>query len=284
MSAASGSPDRAALPTVRLQAPDGARAEVALHGAHVLSWRAAGGDRERLFLSPRSAYHAGASIRGGVPVIFPQFSLTGPLPRHGFARNVPWTLVDEGVRDDGRARATLRLVDSAATHAVWPHPFAAEIEVVVGGATLEVALTVANAGDAPLAFTGALHTYLHVDDVRRATLHGLRGVRYRDAVLGGEHVERDASLAFDGEIDRVYLDAAAALELREDGRPTLGIAMTGFRDAVVWNPGPERTAALADMEPDGWTRMLCVEAAAVAAPVTVDAGARWRGAQILSAR
>jgi glucose-6-phosphate 1-epimerase len=274
----------AAIPTASLASRDGARATVALHGAHVLSWQAAGDPRERLFLSPRSSYAPGASIRGGVPVIFPQFALTGPLPRHGFARNLPWTLADERTLDDGRARATLRLVDSEETHAIWPQRFVAELDVTVGGATLEVGLSVENTGDAPLAFTGALHTYLRVDDVRRAALHGLHGVRYRDAVLGGEHVERAAALAFTGELDRVYLDAAGTLELREDDRPALGVAMTGFRDVVVWNPGPERTASLVDMEPDGWTRMLCVEAAAVATPVTIAAGARWRGAQRLSAR
>ncbi|MGZ8456939.1 MAG: D-hexose-6-phosphate mutarotase [Gemmatirosa sp.] len=274
----------AVLPTASLRAIDGARAEIALHGAHVLSWRAAGEDRERLFLSPRSAYGAGASIRGGVPVIFPQFSLTGPLPRHGFARNLPWMLVATGPLDDGRARATLRLVDSEATHAVWPQPFVAEIDVTVGGATLEVALTLQNVGDTPLSFTGALHTYLHVDDVGHATLEGLRGVRYRDAVLGSEQLEQASSLAFPGEIDRIYLDVTDALTLRERAHPVLDIGMSGFADVVVWNPGPERTAALADMEPDGWRRMLCVEAACVAAPVVLDAGARWRGAQRLTAR
>ena len=69
-------------------------ARVVLHpyGAHVVSWTTADGD-ERLFLSPRSAYSEGAAIRGGVPVIFPQFNQRGPdfdVPRHGFARNRRW--------------------------------------------------------------------------------------------------------------------------------------------------------------------------------------------------
>ena len=66
-----------------------ARATVLPYGAHVTSWITADGD-ERLYLSGRTAYRAGAAIRGGVPVIFPQFSDVGPLPRHGFARTRAW--------------------------------------------------------------------------------------------------------------------------------------------------------------------------------------------------
>ena len=60
------------LPCARLSNAEGATALVALHGAHVLSWIPADG-RERLFLGERAIYAEGAAIRGGVPVIFPQF-------------------------------------------------------------------------------------------------------------------------------------------------------------------------------------------------------------------
>src|SRR5512135_835144 len=97
------------LPKVVLANPDGSRAEVYVHGAHVTSWRPVG-DEERLYLSPASEFRDGVAIRGGVPVVFPQFSNCGPLPKHGFARNVAWDLI--GV-SDGLARFQLR--DSDAT-------------------------------------------------------------------------------------------------------------------------------------------------------------------------
>ena len=74
------------LDAVELRAPDGARATVLLHGGHVVSWVPAGAD-EQLYLSPKSSFAPGSAIRGGVPVIFPQFNTRGPLQRHGFARN-----------------------------------------------------------------------------------------------------------------------------------------------------------------------------------------------------
>ena len=70
------------------------RPTVYLHGAHVTSWKPARDHDERLFLSERSEFRAGTAIRGGIPVIFPQFAAEGPLPRHGFARTSEWTLDD----------------------------------------------------------------------------------------------------------------------------------------------------------------------------------------------
>jgi glucose-6-phosphate 1-epimerase len=48
---------------------------------------------------------------------------------------------------------------------------------------------------------------------------------------------------------------------------------------VVWNPGAAVGDGLADVEPGGWRRFLCVEAAAVTRPVAVAPGARWTGRQ-----
>ncbi|GJG85757.1 D-hexose-6-phosphate mutarotase [Gemmatimonadetes bacterium T265] len=278
-----------------LTATDGAHATVLPYGAHVVGWTPApatpGGGDERLFVSARAEYRAGAAVRGGVPVIFPQFGdrVAGPGPsiRHGFARTRPWRVVRAAHASDGTAEAVLALADAdldAETRARWPHPFRAELTVRVAGAALALTLEVENTGVAPLPFTAALHTYLRVGDAARARVRGLEAAAGSDTAAGGAPLApAGAPLGFGGEVDHLYVHVPGPVTLDD---PALGRAtrvdQTGFRDVVVWNPGPVRGASLADLEPDGWRRFVCVEAAAAGEPVVVAPGGRWAGAQRLT--
>lgn len=271
------------LPMVALRSSDGSTAEVYLHGAHVTSWRPVPDRGERLFLSALSTFRAGSAIRGGIPVIFPQFAAEGPLPRHGFARTSEWTLDDVSLSPDDGALATLSLRDSPATRAIWPASFHATLSVRVGGRELLVSLAVENEGSTPFSFTGALHSYLRVDDTADVELVGLHGVKYRESGAPGKLLRDDGGVVrVQGEIDRVYADVPRTLTLYEPAR-SLEIGFEGFRDAVLWNPGAAKAAVLPDMEPGGEREMFCVEAAAVQMPVEVAPGERWSGAQRFSA-
>jgi glucose-6-phosphate 1-epimerase len=273
---------RGGLQMAVLTAAGGDRAEVYLHGAHVTSWVPAGGT-ERLFLAERASFEPGAAIRGGVPVIFPQFAGMGALPKHGFARTLAWELVEADGTPGGAAFARLRLQDTPATRGLWPHQFVAELSVTVSQQQLDVAVTVTNTGGGPLSFTSALHSYFRLEDVRAAAVEGLGGTRYRDSGAGGdERVDREERLTIAGEIDRVYLDAPDRLILR-DGSRSVEILSGGFPDVVVWNPGATRAATLPDLEPDAYRRMLCIEAAAIGRPVGLVPGAAWTGRQTLVA-
>lgn len=267
-------------PLLALRAADGAEALVTAHGAHVIGWKTPDGI-ERLFLSERAAFGGNAAIRGGVPVIFPQFAGEGPLPKHGFARNRPWRLIGSGTPASGPATAIFALDDDVATRAIWLHAFHAELTLQLHGPRLAVGLAVTNTGDAPIRFTAALHSYLRVDDIADARIGGLGGLRYRDSAAGGRTAtEAAGSLAIAGEVDRIYFDAPAALELVEPRR-RLRIESRGLADAVVWNPGEAKAAELADLHAGGWRQFVCVEAAVVGRPVELMPGAQWQGQQTL---
>src|SRR5690606_20232698 len=81
-----------------------------------------------------------AAVRGGIPVIFPQFAERGLLRRHGFARQLDWSFA--GIADGS---AVFELRDSAAT-AEWPHAFACRLSIAPGPSRLAVALEVENLG------------------------------------------------------------------------------------------------------------------------------------------
>lgn len=267
--------DEAGWPVIDLQSEGGASARVYLNGAHVTSWCPAGGE-ERLFLSRASEFGAGKAIRGGVPVIFPQFSDYGPFQRHGFARNLLWT-----VKELRGPQLVLTLADSDETLALWPHQFECEFAVTVGGMALEMRLTVRNPGPEAMEFAAALHTYLRVDDIAATRVEGLSGMRFRDNNDRSQiQVDHDEAVTFPGEIDRGYFDVPRRLVVR-DGGSELTVQSDGFPDAVVWNPGPEKSAALKDMEPEGFRRFVCIEAAAIQHPLRLAPGESWSGMQRL---
>ena len=267
---------------LNLVAADGARISVHRHGAHITSWTPVDG-LERLYLSGLTDYRPTAAIRGGIPVIFPQFAAEGPLPKHGFARTAPWSFVDAGPVDGGGLSVRFRLEDNDRTHAIWPQAFVAELRATIGGAQLSVTLSVRNRGTEAFTFTAALHTYLAVEDLAAVRVLGLQGLRYRDSANGNVvRLEAGDEVAIEGEVDRIYFDAPNELLLREP-RASLRIEQQGFCDTVVWNPGATKGAALADLDPDGYRKMLCIEAAVVGCPVTLAPGASWSGTQTFTA-
>jgi glucose-6-phosphate 1-epimerase len=259
----------------------GGGAVVHEHGAHVTSWTpTADGGREALFLGHHARIDGQSAIRGGVPVIFPQFG-PGPLPKHGFARTARWSLEDAGVDAAGVPFARLVLVDDAATHTTWPHAFAARLTVRVDDG-LAITLAVENTGRAPLRFTGALHTYLRVADVQHVILRGLERQRLRDQLTRVEATEGPLPLRFAGPVDRVYMAVTEPLHVDDEvWQRTLRVTATGFPDVVVWNPWDEGARAIDDLDDAEWRDMLCVEAAVVVEPVTLAPGARWDGTQRL---
>jgi glucose-6-phosphate 1-epimerase len=266
---------RGGLRCLSLTGGTGAHAEIALNGAQVLSWTPAGG-REWFFLSRRTALQAGQTVRGGVPVMFPQFAERGSLPKHGFVRSLPWELGSA----DGR-RVTLELRDNDHTRSLWPHPFLAQLTVELDDHALQIALQVEDTGESAFSFTAALHSYFLVGDVHRAAVAGLEGVRYLDKTLGmKECVQQDAPVRVNGELDRVYRHVTKPVVLVDEaGARRLQIAAQGFEDVVVWNPGQEQAAGLPDMDSAEHARMLCIEAAQAVDAVQLPAGGRWRGTQ-----
>lgn len=265
-------------PMVRLINHDLSTAQVYLHGASVTSWSPARSG-ERLYLSDRATFAGEGAIRGGTPICWPQFNLVGPLPRHGFARSMPWEYMG-AVWGEGALTARFMLASDAATRAIWPVDFECEYNVTVGGEMLDLRLTVRNTGLKDFAFTGALHTYLaaSAEDVRLEGLHGASYMQFPSTELV---TDSEPVFTLNGPQDRIYVGQSQMLTLHGGPSP-LRIEKQNWPDVVVWNPHTN-AANIPDMRPDDWQRFICVEAACVATPVQVPAGGEWVGAQTLTA-
>ncbi|MFT5532138.1 MAG: glucose-6-phosphate 1-epimerase [Burkholderiaceae bacterium] len=265
-----------------LQSPDGARIAVSLHGGHLCAWRSADGI-ERLFLSDRTRWddvRTGiASIRGGIPIVFPQFSGMGPLPKHGLVRNVPWTVL-EATPETGLMR--LGVTDSAAT-AQFDGRFALEVQLRFSGLQLSIDLIVTNTGAQPFDFTAALHTYL-ATSIESTHIDGLQDQPYLDCALEPRamRVGADTALTITQEVDRIYAALGTPVALTS-ATTSLAVSQSGFEDVVVWNPWAEKAAALPDLMPHDERHFVCIEAALIDHPHTLLAGQSWQGRQQLIA-
>ena len=256
---------------------------VSEYGGQLLSWKDAAGI-EQLYTPDNLCIDYGKSLRGGVPVCFPQFSGRGVLPKHGLVRTRPWRLLAKT-----ETALILAISDDAETREVWLTAFDLIQSIILDERGLSIALDVHNRSALPIVFTAALHTYLRVSDVTRCSLQGLNNYDYEDAADGGRFKTQYGDLHIAGEVDRVFADAPKSLRLKrgtlQHAQPAythLCITQGGFNDTVVWCPGPDIAAAFTDMPADDWQRMLCVEAAAAAQPVTLLAGGHWQGWQRLN--
>jgi len=75
------------------------------------------GKNEVFFVSEKAVYDGETAIRGGIPVVFPQFG-PGELPNHGFARTSNWDILSA---TDGVLELSLSPNDGISS--MWPHDF-----------------------------------------------------------------------------------------------------------------------------------------------------------------
>ena len=240
-----------------------ASATIYLQGAHVTAWQPAG-EEPVLFMSKKSLFTKGKAIRGGVPVIFPWFGDRHdgqPGPAHGFARAAEWEFGFAALSGED-VHLSFLLTPSDASRALGFDHFRVAYHVTVGK-TLTLKLAVTNDAPQPLVFEEALHTYFAVGDVRETSVTGLQNVEYLDKRDGGaQKTQIDDPLVLSRDTDRVYLNTESTCVIDDKGNGRkIHVAKSNSASTIVWNPWTELTAKLADMEPEGWQGMICIESA-----------------------
>ena len=253
-----------------------ATARISINGGNLVAW-APVGEEPVIWLSTQAKFAPGKSIRGGVPVCWPWFGAHATekaFPGHGFARTVPWQLVEVADEANGATRVVLEMPASVMPEAQWAHACTLRMVFRIGR-SLEMDLVTTNTGATPFVLGEALHTYFQVGDVGRIAVTGLDGCGYFDKAGGGIDAVQSGAVGFAGEVDRVYKGTESECVIQD---PALGrnihVAKRGSRSTVVWNPGPEKAAQMGDLGDEGWRRMVCVESAnALEDVVTVAPGA-----------
>lgn len=242
------------LPKVLIETP-WSSAEIYLHGAHVTHFQKRG-EPPLLFLSKSSEFQSTKAIRGGVPIIFPWFGPREGLPAHGLARTVAWQLAEKSISQDGSVKLYFRM----------PATGLSEVEFIVSvGETLTMELLVRNTGDVDYGFETCLHTYFQVGAIHDISLTGLVNTAYHDKVKDVTTLETAPAIHIGGEVDRIYFDTIAAVEIVDPGlNRTIRVEKSGSQSTVVWNPWIDKSQRMADFGDDEYLQMVCVESGNVA--------------------
>lgn len=250
-----------------------ANADIALHGAHVMSFQPVG-EKPIIWLSKRAVYSEGKAIRGGIPICWPWFGdkvdndncrdkknyEAQNLPAHGFARSMFWTLSAVNHNDNTGTEIIFSLKENEKTLDLWPYCFYLQLKILVAE-SLSVELSVKNTDETSFSFTGALHTYLSIGDIDALKINGLNGVPYIDK-LSGKQKTQLGDIAISSELDNIYQPTIAPVSVFDESLSRqLLVQKQGSQSTVVWNPWEGKSSSMKDFDPGGFRNMVCIEAA-----------------------
>ncbi|KAI5707491.1 hypothetical protein M8J77_003722 [Diaphorina citri] len=253
-----------------------------LHGATVVSWRV--NNQEQLFVSKSAVFDGKRPIRGGIPIVFPQFGAWAFGPQHGFARNITWTVEKPPEKlQSGDVEVIFSLMDNEYTRCMWNYPFRLTYRLILREKELHFNIGVYNpSNDLAFNFNLLLHTYLKVPDVRRCQVNGLYGCHYIDKVLDNQLFrETRETVSVSSLTDRIYQNTCQEHVVTNvvSGRK-MRLQKYNFPDTVIWNPW-DTGRDMKDFGDDEYPNMICVEAGHVTSPVLLHPGTTFEASQIL---
>ncbi|GBG25739.1 Glucose-6-phosphate 1-epimerase [Hondaea fermentalgiana] len=262
----------------------GASIRVTKFGGTLYSYKDADGE-EKLFASEEGHTDRSKPVRGGVPLVFPQFG-GGELPKHGFARTSEWLLEDTPTEQDGIVTVAFVLESNEETLKIWPFKFKLVHNIVFGASKLQTSMHVVNVGEEAFKFQALLHTYYLIEDISQVQVVGLKGLSYVDQLReSNTFTEENDPITFEAETDRIYTDAKGPIEILDGKSKKISIELslstgedgTDIKpcDAVLWNPWTEKSKGMGDFGDEEFHTMMCLEPGCVSRYETCEPNATW---------
>ncbi len=159
-------------------------------GACLLSYKTGGADgRECIFLSRDAKLDGSKAVRGGIPLVFPQFGHPDKsMPQHGFLRTNFWKADDTSAYDNTEGAGITYKLDlkdvKSSRGGVWgedtEYDCCFAYIVKIDAKTITTTLEIKNKGSKSFPFQTLLHTYYFVDgnaalDGTKCHVKGLEG-------------------------------------------------------------------------------------------------------------
>ncbi|KAF2714299.1 aldose 1-epimerase, partial [Pleomassaria siparia CBS 279.74] len=272
--------------TVKASLPSGDAVEIYYHGATVTSWTSSSGDSQ-IFLSTASVLDGSAAIRGGIPVVFPNFGTppknhsTSNLPSHGFARNSTWDFQGSEEEEEGAVVVMRFHLNSSMLsldyQTKWPQSVDLAYTLTLAENSLTADLRVDNTDVEAWEFQFLLHSYMSVPDISGVTVSGLQGSTYQDKTKNYTVVtETSDAVTIVNETDRIYTPLSDEVVLNYEGDPRVTVTKNNLPDVTVWNLWETKANTTKDFAPkDAWQRYLAIEPGSVVNFTRLAPGSAW---------
>lgn len=204
-------------------------------GGIVTIWQVGG--KDLFYLDTERFTHPDLSVRGGIPILFP---ICGNLPdntythngqtytlkQHGFARELPWEVIDQNTEDG--ASLTVGLSSSDRTLADYPFEFKLAFTYRLQGNTLTIHQRYTNQSTEVMPFSAGFHPYFAVSDKSQLQVE-IPGTQFYSQVDRAIH---DFSGSFDFNADEI--DAAFGNVTAQSASVT--DAAQGLKMAIDYDP------------------------------------------------
>lgn len=212
-------------------------------GGIITSWQVQG--RELLYMDTARFADPTLSVRGGIPILFP---ICGNLPdntylhngqpytlkQHGFARDLPWEVLDRVTQN--RVSLTLGLSSNDYTRSVYPFDFLLEFTYTLQGETLATHQRYTNRSQEAMPFSIGFHPYFLVPDKSQLRFE----IPAAEAIDQKTQAVQPFANTFDFEQDEIdwafpqlTSQAAEVADLSRHTRMTLSYSDT-FSTLVFW--------------------------------------------------
>lgn len=263
------------------------RAEIALFGAHILSFTPKSDGIERIWLSESAVFDKTKPIRGGVPICWPWFADIFPVeqknskinyPAHGFVRAQDWKIVDI---QENEGATTLTLCPNELGLFQFPSLFSVTLEVTFSQ-QCSILLITKNKSEQAVEFTAALHSYFKVSDITDTEIKGIAG-KFIDKTHANAELKLSLPYLISTETDRIHLqdkhNSFNQIEILSGTHTKL--EQSGHDSLVIWNPWIEKSQSMPDMDEHAYRTMLCAEAS-VTKGITLLPDTEHRLRQVIS--
>lgn len=235
---------------------------ISLQGAQILEFKSKKmiNSKDLLWVSSLNTYQQGKAIRGGIPFCFPWFGghkIHHDYPAHGFARYLPWQLIDVIYAEKKGHELVFQLKDTAHTRHLWNHSFQLQMKICCQD-KLTLHFEIINTGDIEFEYEFVWHSYFPVD-IYHAKIKGLHQTAYIDQLKHmQDDVQTEEYIEIEKEMDRIYPKTKGVFKISSGQMPTIYVK-SNAKSAVVWNPWLTKAQRLADVGDQAWQDFVCLE-------------------------